>query len=194
MPRKESPLWDKYCLNKQAGKSSGNYYWDCKLCGFHGSGTLTRLVAHLAGIKGEGIDKCVQVTLEAYQDAIAVAQESDLTRKKLKRIKEVEAMEKQIEEEGMVDSMFQSQPSMDSICASSKKDSIDQIPIDIEDTEGSRRKSLTQSTIRRGSSAAMLIKKEHANTMLVRCIVEGNLSFNLLKMPMMLDEHVVSFL
>ena len=149
MPRKESPLWDKYCLNKQAGKSSGNYYWDCKLCGFHGSGTLTRLVAHLAGIKGEGIDKCVQVTLEAYQDAIAVAQESDLTRKKLKRIKEVEAMEKQIEEEGMVDSMFQSQPSMGSIRASSKKDSIDQIPIDIEDTKGSRRKSLTQSTIRR---------------------------------------------
>ena len=186
MPRKESPLWDKYCLNKQAGKSSGNYYWDCKLCGFHGSGTLTRLVAHLAGIKGEGIDKCVQVTLEAYQDAIAVAQESELTRKKLKRIKEVEAMEKQIEQEGMmdsmVDSMFQSQPSMDSICASSKKDSIDQIPIDIEDTEGSRRKSLTQSTIRRGSNAAILIKKDHANTMLVRCIVEGNLSFNLLKM------------
>ena len=129
----------------------------------------------------------MQVALEAYQDAIVVAQASELTHNKLKHIKEVEAMEKQIElQEGvvdsMVDSMFQSQPSMDSICASSKKDSIDQIPIDIEDTEGSRRKSLTQSTIRRGSSAAMLIKKDHANTMLVRCIVEGNLSFNLLKM------------
>ena len=139
MPRKESPLWDKYCFNKQVGKSSGNYYWDCKLCGFHGSRTLTRLLAQLAGIKGEGIDDCVQVTLEAYQDAIVVAQQIELTRKKLKRIKEVEAMEKQIEvQEGMmdsmVDSMFQSQPSMDSICASSKKDSIDQIPIDIEDT------------------------------------------------------------
>ena len=52
----------------------------------------------------------MQVTLEAYQDAIVVAQQIELTRKKLKRIKEVEAMEKQIEEEGMVDSMFQSQP------------------------------------------------------------------------------------
>ena len=148
MSRKESPLWDKYCLNKQAGKSSGNYYWDCKWCGFHGSGTLTRLVSHLAGIKGEGIDKCVQVTLEVYEEAMAVAQESELTRKKLKHIKEVEAMEQQIElQEGivdsMVDSMFQSQPSMASISASSNKDSIVQIPIDIEDTEGSRRKGLT---------------------------------------------------
>ena len=111
MPRKESPLWDKYCLNKHAGKSSRNYYWDCKLCGFHRSGTLTRLVAQLAGIKG--IDKCVQVALEAYQDAIVVAQASELTHNKLKHIKEVEAMEKQIElQEGvvdsMVDSMFQS--------------------------------------------------------------------------------------
>ena len=97
MPCKESPLWDKYCVNRQAGKSFGNYYWDCRLCGFHGSGTLTRLVAHLAGIKGEGIDKRVQVSLEAYQEAMAVAQESELTRKKLKRIKEVEAMEQQIE-------------------------------------------------------------------------------------------------
>ena len=187
MPRKESPLWDKYCLNRQAGKSSGSYYWDCRFCGLHGTGTLTRLVAHLAGIKGEGIDKCVQVTLEAYQEAIALAQESELTRKKQKRIKEVEAMEQQIEfKEGMVDSMvdsmFQSQPSIASTCASSKKDTIDQIPMDIEDTEGSRRKSFTQSTIRRGSSVAMLMKKDYANTMLVRCIVEGNLSFNLLKM------------
>ena len=79
-------------------------------------------------------------------------------------------------------SMFQSQSSIGNTCASSNKDTIDQFPIDIEDTEGSRRKSLIQSSVRRGSSAIMLIKKEHANTMLVRCIVEGNLSFNLLKM------------
>ena len=96
MPHKESPLWDKYCLNKQPWKSSRNYYWDWRLCGFHGSRTLTRLAAHLARIKVEGIDKCEQVTLEAYQDAIAIAQECELTHKKLKRIKDLEAMEQQI--------------------------------------------------------------------------------------------------
>ena len=93
MPHKESPLWDKYCVN---------YYWDCRLCGFHGSGTLTHLVAHHDGIKGEGIDKCVQ-------EAMTVAQESELTCKKIKRIKEVEAMEQQIElQEGIVDTMVDS--------------------------------------------------------------------------------------
>ena len=102
MPRKESPLWNKYCVNRQARKSSGNYYWYCRLCGFHGSGTLTRLVAHHDGIKGEGIDKCVQ-------EAMTVAQESELTCKKIKRIKEVEAMEQQIElQEGIVDTMVDS--------------------------------------------------------------------------------------
>ena len=80
-------------MNKQVGKSSGSYYWDCRFRGLHGIGTLTRIVAHLIGIKGEGIDKCVKVTLEAYQVAIAVAQENELTRKKQQRIKEVEAME-----------------------------------------------------------------------------------------------------
>ena len=57
MPCKESPLWDEYCLNKQATKSSGDYNWDWNLCVFHGSRTLTCLVAHLAGIKGEGIEE-----------------------------------------------------------------------------------------------------------------------------------------
>ena len=79
----------------------------------------------------------MQVTIETYQETIAVAQESELTRMKLKHINEVEPMEQQIElQKGMVDSMFQSQPWMASICASSKKDSIGQIPSDIEDTEG----------------------------------------------------------
>ena len=73
MPSKEYLLWDKCCLNKQVGKSSGSYCWDCTFCGLHGSRTLTHLVGHLVGIKGEGIDKCVQVTLEAHQEAILVA-------------------------------------------------------------------------------------------------------------------------
>ena len=72
--------------------------------------------------------------------------------------------------------------SIASTCASSKKHSIDQSHVDSEEIEGLSRKNLPQTIIRRGASAAFFIKKEHANAMLVRCIVEGNLSFNLLKM------------
>ena len=97
----------------------------------------------------------------------------------------MESKEQQIEfdhDEGLVDSMFQAQQSIASTCASSKKHSIDQSHVDSEEIEGLSRKNLPQTIIRRGASAVFFIKKEHANTMLVRCIVEGNLSFNLLKM------------
>ena len=59
---KESPLWDKIYLNKQIGNSFSSYYWDCIFCGVHGPGTLTRLITNLARVKGEGIEKWVQVT------------------------------------------------------------------------------------------------------------------------------------